>query len=135
MNWRREAKRALYDYPRIQKRKASPQITPNYSGTVVQHSATRTTENTALASGLSEREEAVIEAVELALEMQTHYHNAEARFLMVRLVYFQRTHTLEGAAVECNYSLDAVKRWNTEILTAVYVALQKCTLQDPKTVV
>lgn len=135
MNWRREAKRALYDYPRIQKRKSSPQVTPSYEGTMVQHPPSRTTENTALASGLSEREEAVIEAVELALEMQTHYHNAQARFLMVKLVYFQRTHTLEGAAVECNYSLDAVKRWNTEILTAVYVALQKCTLQAPKNVI
>ena len=125
MNWRREAKRALYDYPRIQKRKASPQVTPSYEGTMVQHPPSRATENTALASGLSEREEAVIDAVELALEMQTHYHNAEARFLMVKLVYWSRTHTLEGAAVECNYSLDAVKRWNTEILTAVYVGLQK----------
>ena len=125
MNWRREAKRALYDYPKIQRRRGSAQITPNYGGTVVQHSPTRTTENAALASGLTDREEAVVFAVELALEMQTYYHNAQARFLMVKLVYWQRTHTLEGAALECNYSLDAVKRWNTEILTAVYAGLTR----------
>lgn len=125
MNWRREAKRAMYAYPKIKKKKANPQITPSYEGTMVQHPPSRTTENTALASGLTEREEAIITAVENALEMQTLYHNAKERFLMVKLVYWNRTHTLEGASEVCNYSLGAVQRWNTEILTAVGSVLKR----------
>ena len=64
-------------------------------------------------------------AVETALEMQREYYNAAARLRMVDLVHFRRTHTLEGAAVETGYSPETVKRWNTEILSAVYVGLLK----------
>lgn len=125
MEWRREAKRALYDYPRIRRKQGAQMITPNYAGVAVQHAPTRTTETAALSAAMSDREERVVRAVELALEMQRHYHNADARLLMVQLVYWRRTHTLEGAALEAHYSVEAVKRWNTEILTAVYVGLKK----------
>lgn len=101
------------------------QITPTYGGAAVQHSATRTTENAALRQRLTAYEENVISAVEFMMKMQLAYPNAEERMKMIRLVHFKRTHTLEGAAMECHYSDRAVKRWNNEILTAVYVALKK----------
>lgn len=126
MSWRGEARAALRAYPRLKRRQAETdqQITSVYGGVAVQHGASRTTEDAALRSRLTDREGRVIAAVELALEMQRHYHNAAERLLMVRLVYWARTHTLEGAALECHYSVEAVKRWNTETLTAVYVGLK-----------
>ena len=59
------------------------------------------------------------------MKMQCSYANAEERMRMIKLVYFQRTHTMEGAALECHYSVDALKKWNSEIMAAVYVALKK----------
>lgn len=94
MDWRRDAYRALREYPRAKKR--------NGPG-----------------------DQAIVSAVEFAMKMQMQYYNAQERLRMIRLVYFVRTHTLQGAAMECHYSLQTVKNWNTEILTAVYVGMQK----------
>ena len=93
MDWRKQARRALREYPRAKRRNG-------------------------------EGDQAVIEAVEFAMKMQSEYYNAQERMRFIRLVYFVKTHTLQGAAMECNYSLRAVNGWNTEILTAVYVALE-----------
>ena len=127
MGWRAEARRALRDYPRIKRRQADNemQITPVYGGAAVQHSASRTTENVALRSTLTEREENIISAVEFMVAMQSRYYNAEARMKMLSLVYFRRTHTMQGAAMEVGYNINTVKSWNTEMLTAVYVAIRK----------
>ena len=128
MSWRGEARKALRDYPRIKKRQSllkSQQITPVYGGAAVQHSASRTTEDVALRTTLTEREENVISAVEFMLNMQSRYYNADARMRMVRLVYWARTHTLQGAALEVGYNINTIKAWNTEILTAIYVAIRK----------
>ena len=128
MGWRAEARRALRDYPRIKRRQGETgemQITPMYGGAAVQHSASRTTENVALRSTLTEREENVISAVEFMMAMQSRYYNADARKQMLSLVYFRRTHTMQGAAMEVGYNINTVKSWNTEMLTAVYVALRK----------
>lgn len=127
MDWRREARRALRDYPRLKRKQGDneQQITAQYSGVAVQHSASRVTENVALRSTLTEREENIISAVEMAMWMQQHYPNGAERVRMMELVYFKHTHTIEGAADVVHYSPDALWRWNTEILTAVYVGLKK----------
>lgn len=128
MSWRGEARKALRDYPRIKKRQSlltSQQITPVYGGAAVQHSASRTTEDVALRTTLTEREENVVSAVEFMLNMQSRYYNADARMRMVRLVYWARTHTLQGAALEVGYNINTIKAWNTEMLTAIYVAIRK----------
>lgn len=125
---RAEARAALRAYPRAKRKQSEMtdvRITPNYSGAPGSGSASRTTEDIALRAKLSPWEEDVINAVEFAMRMQSAYPNGEERMRMIRLVYFQRTHTLDGAALECHYSDRAIKRWNAEILTAVYVALKK----------
>lgn len=127
MSWRGEARRALREYPRIKRRQADNEatITPVYGGAAVQHSASRTTENVALRTTLTEREENIVSAVEFMLAMQRRYPNGAERVRMVELVYFRHTHTIDGAADVVHYSADALWRWNTEILTAVYVGLKK----------
>ncbi len=124
---RAEARIALKQYPKLKRRQAETdmQITPVYGGAAVQHSASRTTENVALRSNLTEREENIISAVEFAMRMQHYYPNGDERLKMMELVYFKKTHTLAGAAEVCHYSVDAVFRWNVELLTAVYVGLKK----------
>ena len=124
---RAEARCALKQYPKLKRRQSENemQITPVYGGAAVQHSASRTTENVALRSTLTEREENIISAVEFALRMQNYYPNGDERMKMIEMVYFKKTHTLAGAAEVCHYSVDAVFRWNVEILTAVYVGLRK----------
>ena len=126
MSWRSEARTALRLYPKLKRRQNENdmQITPVYGGAAVQHSASRTTENVALRSTLTEREENIISAVEFMVAMQSRYYNAEARMKMLSLVYFRRTHTMQGAAMEVGYNINTVKSWNTEMLTAVYVALR-----------
>ena len=127
MSWRSEARTALRLYPKLKRRQGENdmQITPVYGGAAVQHSASRTTENVALRSTLTEREENIISAVEFMLQMQRRYYNADARMRMLKLVYWSRTHTMQGAAMEVGYNINTVKAWNTEMLTAVYVALRK----------
>lgn len=127
MSWRSEARNALRAYPKLKRRQAElteQQITPVYGGTAVQHEAQRVTENIALRSQLTDREERIISAVEFAKEMQSRYYNAEARWKMVELVYFRRTHTLQGASLQVGYSFDAIQRWNTEVLSSVYTAIR-----------
>ena len=127
MSWRSEARAALRQYPKLKRRQGENemQITPIYGGSAVQHSASRTTENVALRSSLTEREENIISAVEFMLNMQRRYYNADARLRMLKLVYWSRTHTMQGAAMEVGYNINTVKAWNTEMLTAVYVAIRK----------
>lgn len=128
MSWRSEARAALRQYPRAKRKQGETgemRITPAYGGTPGGGAASRTTENVALGVKLTPHEENVIGAVEFMMRMQSVYPNALERMKMVRLVYFQRTHTLEGAAMECHYADRTIKRWNNEILTAVYVALKK----------
>lgn len=127
MSWRSEARTALKLYPKLKRRQGENemQITPVYGGAAVQHSASRTTENVALRSTLTEREENIISAVEFMLNMQSRYANSKERLRMVELVYFKHTHTIDGAADIVHYSPDALWRWNGEILTAVYVGLKK----------
>ena len=125
MSWRSEARTALRLYPKLKRRQNENdmQITPVYGGAAVQHSASRTTENVALRSTLTEREENIISAVEFMLTMQRRYYNADARLRMLKLVYWSRTHTMQGAAMEVGYSFDTLCKWNTEVLSAVYTAL------------
>ena len=65
----------------------------------------------------------IVDAVESAMQTQASYHNGQQRMRMIRLKYILQTHTLQGAAMECNYSLQTVKRWNNELLASVASAL------------
>lgn len=89
MDWRKQARKALREYPRAKKR----------------------------------GDRRIARAVETAIRMQRQYYNGDARVKMMELVYFNQTHTLAGAAVETEYSIETVKKWNLEIMAAVYVGL------------
>ena len=69
-------------------------------------------------------DQTIIRAVEEALADQKENENGAARLRMVELFYFQRTHTMQGAAMECHYSRETIQKWNREILSAVNMALK-----------
>ena len=126
MSWRGEARTALRLYPKLKRRQGENemQITPVYGGAAVQHSASRTTEDVALRSPLTDRELNIISAVELELYEQSKYYNADARLKMIQLLYFSdKRMPLEAVAEKCEYSVEALKRWNTEVLKAVSAAI------------
>ena len=126
MSWRGEARTALRLYPKLKRRQGENemQITPVYGGAAVQHSASRTTEDVALRSPLTDRELNIISAVELELYEQSKYYNADARLKMIQLLYFSdKRMPLEAVAEQCEYSVEALKRWNTEVLKAVSAAI------------
>ena len=126
MSWRSEARTALRLYPKLKRRQGENemQITPVYGGAAVQHSASRTTEDVALRSPLTDRELNIISAVELELCEQSKYYNADARLKMIQLLYFSdKRMPLEAVAEKCEYSVEALKRWNTEVLKAVSAAI------------
>ena len=126
MSWRSEARTALRLYPKLKRRQGENemQITPVYGGAAVQHSASRTTEDVALRSPLTDRELNIISAVELELYEQSKYYNADARLKMIQLLYFSdKRMPLEAVAEKCDYSVEALKRWNTEVLKAVSAAI------------
>ena len=66
----------------------------------------------------------IISAVEPAIALQLQHENAKERAQFIWMVYHAKTHTLQGAALECHYSVGTVAMWNAELLTAVYIGLQ-----------
>lgn len=57
-----------------------------------------------------------LEAVRQAIEETRTLPNGEERLEMVRLVFWKRTHTLEGAAIKCHMSYVTARRWHGEFI-------------------
>ena len=130
MSWRTDARAALKAYPSIKRRQnlaTDVKITPDYGGVVVQHGATRVTENQAMQSSLSDYDLRIISAVELELDKQALYYNADARFRMIKLCYWNpkpKRISLEKAAESCGYSVETLRKWNLEILSGISSTLR-----------
>ena len=76
------------------------------------------------------------EAVRRAVEVTELCNNGTDRLKVIRLVFWRRSHTLEGAAqaVPCHYK--TAQGWNNEFIRTVarnYGLMDKETPQEPKT--
>lgn len=60
-----------------------------------------------------------LEAVRQAIEETRALPNGEERLEMVKLVFWKKTHTLEGAAMTCNVSYITARRWHGEFIKDV----------------
>ena len=60
-----------------------------------------------------------LEAVRQAIEETRSLPNGEGRLEMVRLVFWKRTHTLEGAAMELHWSTRKLVEWHGEFIRCV----------------
>lgn len=88
----------------------SPTLTPNYGKSEGHgYEVPRTTEQLAL-KRLPEEDMKEFEAVDRAIAYTiNNYQDADIRIKLIKLVFFSRSHTLQGAALECNISYSTSK--------------------------
>lgn len=60
-----------------------------------------------------------LEAVRKAIEETRTMKNGEERLELVRLVFWKKTHTLEGAAMELHWSTRKLVEWHGEFIRCV----------------
>lgn len=73
-------------------------------------------------SDLPEINRREMEAVRQAIEATKRIDTGEERIRMIRMVYWDRTYTLEGAAQKCHISYTTGCRWHREFIYHVAVS-------------
>ena len=89
-------------------------MTAGYGGTHGDGQS-RSTEKLATISlgDLTDRE---VDAVQRAIVMTKSLPNGEERLKLIRMVYWQRTHTLAGASLACGVSEATGRRWHGDFI-------------------
>ncbi len=117
MGWRADARAAIRAYPELCRRERELHdmpVTPHYSAEPGAGEATRTTENAALRQ-LPPDEQKALEAVRAAVRVtRGRYINGERRLRLIELIYWQRSHTLQGAAMAVHVSVNTARRWRED---------------------
>ena len=111
----------------------SPSVTADYSGMPKAGGASRTVEDLTVRElpGTAQRE---YEAVRRAVERTARYPNGRDRLLVVRLVFWDRSHSLEGAALAVPCSIRTARRYHTAFIMLVaknYGLLDEVGPQEP----
>ena len=109
--WWGYVRRVLYDYPRLRAELDELQQ-PHHYGESVGHGSgiSRQAEALALHTLPDPDDQRDLEAVEAALAAQTHHVNGGQTLRLVRMVFFHRSHTLEGAAHVLHISYMTARR-------------------------
>lgn len=125
-SWWGYVKAIIKEYPALKtaiETPLEPRITPNYdSNGSSGNSISRPTEN-AVIHNLPEQQQRKYDAVEAALQETKTLNDAEERILAIELVYFKRTHTLEGTAALLGRHYNTIYRWNGDFIRKVAEAL------------
>lgn len=120
-NWREETRKIIRAYPALLREEnglRDCRITPSYTGMPGGGNGSSKTETAALKE-LSPKKQRELDAVKRAIATTGRYRNAEDRLKVIELVYWRKSHTLQGAAQFCNYSYAAAKEWNAEFIGLV----------------
>lgn len=120
-NWREKAKKIIETYPALLREEAeirNCRITPTLSGMPSGGGRSRSTETTALRE-LRPEQQRRLDSVRNAIATTNRYRNGRDRLKIIDLVYWKRTHTLQGAALHCNYCYDTVQEWNAAFIELV----------------
>ena len=59
------------------------------------------------------------DAVRLAIQQTDGTQGGDNRLQLIKLIYWKRTHTLSGAALELHISYRTARRWNGEFIRLV----------------
>ena len=100
--WRPNVERLLKTYPALKAMQAAaknPTLTARYGGQPGGGGISRGTENLALKTPLTAREQEAVEAVDKAIEEIRRQRDGETVLKIVTMVDFKRSHTIEGAAM------------------------------------
>lgn len=114
MGWRQEARRVIREYPELVRRARALHeagMTPSYSGMPGGGAATRTTELVAMRQ-LSPPDQRKLDAVQKAIGTTARYSNGDLRLRVIDLLYWRRTHTMEGAACSVHVSVRTAQAWH-----------------------
>lgn len=100
--WRPNVERLLKTYPALKAMQAAaknPTLTARYGPQAGGGGISRGTENLALKTPLTAREQEAVEAVDKAIEEIRRQRDGETVLKIVTMVDFKRSHTIEGAAM------------------------------------
>lgn len=125
-SWRWYAKQAAYEYPllRTQVRDIqSMSITPKLTGMPAGGGERRTTEDAALRQ-LPAEDQRKFDAVAQALEVCKRLTSGPFRIKLIELVYFTKSHNLQGAALQIPCSVQTAWTWNNDFLLLVWSKLK-----------
>lgn len=120
-NWREQTREIIRQYPalvREERRLKDCKITPNLNGMPGGGGSSRKTELTAMRE-LPPDKQRKLDAVRRAISTTGRYRNAKDRLKVIDLVYWQQTHTLQGAAQLCHYSWETAQEWNAAFIELV----------------
>lgn len=124
--WRRTARNAAYEYPKLRaelRDLQSQSITPSLSGMPSGAGEHRSTEDAALRqlpAAEQRRHDAVAQAVQICGQLTS----GPSRVKLIELVYFRRSHTVEGAALQIPISSRQAWGWNNDFLLLVWARLR-----------
>ena len=116
--WWPYVKNMIYSYPSLcmlHQQALTQQITPAYSGQGGGSGGGRKTEQ-AVVRASTRTAEREYEAVHLAIQQTRQLDSGAERLRLIRLVYWKRSHTLTGAAMEVHVSFPTAKRWHGDFI-------------------
>lgn len=58
-------------------------------------------------------------AIEETIKETKKLHNGDLRVQAMKLIFFEHTHTIEGAALQLYVSYETIKKWISEFINAV----------------
>ena len=96
----------------------SQSVTPNYSGMPVSGVAGRATEKVAIRE-LPTTRQREYEAVRMAIVATERMKSSRDRLKVIDLVFWKRSHTLEGAALMVPCSISTAWRWHGDFIRLV----------------
>jgi len=133
MGWRKDTRAIIRAYPELKRRARElhdVSLTANY-GTPAKvkgvdmnvilpgsGEASRTTEDVALRQ-LSPDDQRALDAVSNAIETTMRHRNGDLRVRIIDLVYWRKSHTLEGAAMAVHVSPKTAKGWHSAFVELV----------------
>lgn len=135
--WWGYVKNMIRNYPALSEKYKDlheQSVIANYSGMPRGGDTSRSVEEIAVRE-LPSTEQREYEAVRLAILQTERCKNGRERMRVIRLVFWDRSHTLEGAAlmVPCHYK--TAQKWHNEFIRLVaknFGLMDKETPQEPK---
>ena len=109
--------RAYPDYCRELESMKEQSITAAYNSAPHGNGVSKPVEALALRE-LPKAEQKEYDAVVGAISMTKRLKDGEERLRLIEMVFWTKTHTLQGAAMACNVSYGTAKRWHNKFIEA-----------------
>lgn len=93
-------------------------IIPQYSGMPTGGGNARKVEAVAVRT-LEQPYQKELDSVEAAVRFTGSYKDGDERLRLIELVYWKRSHTLTGAAMQCHVDYSTAKRWHNDFIRCV----------------